>query len=64
MTIVDYRFDGICKVRDVEVLAAEVAKKAFNQIVAKLKDPALLEFAGMNLLRSSVIGTWIDSSQF
>ena len=37
-----------------EILPKDQATKIYNQIVAKIKDPALLEFLGYNMIRSSV----------
>ncbi|MFO0942665.1 MAG: VIT and VWA domain-containing protein [Pirellulales bacterium] len=50
----DFTFQGSAKEPATELLEAEKAKHAFQSIVAKLKDPALLEFAGYNMIRSSV----------
>lgn len=36
------------------LLKREEARQTYDAIVAKLRDPALLEFAGLNLIRSSV----------
>ncbi|UYV13788.1 MAG: VIT and VWA domain-containing protein [Phycisphaera sp.] len=41
--------DGIAK-----IMPADEARKIYNQIVASMKDPALLEFVGTSLVRSSV----------
>jgi Ca-activated chloride channel family protein len=41
--------DGIAK-----LMPADEARKIYNQIVASMKDPALLEFVGTSLVRSSV----------
>ncbi|MHC4142393.1 MAG: VIT domain-containing protein, partial [Planctomycetota bacterium] len=37
-----------------QVMAADEARRLYDAIVAKVRDPALLEFAGYNLIRSSV----------
>jgi len=37
-----------------EVLPADEARKIYQEIVAKLKDPALLEYVGSQLIRLSV----------
>ena len=50
--------DFVMKVGDqvlkAEVLPAEEAKKIYQEIVAQLKDPALLEYVGSQLIRLSV----------
>ncbi len=48
------RFSGSNEVSDTQLLEHEQARATFDAIVRKLKDPALLEFAGLNLIRSSV----------
>ena len=47
-------FDGVSSEPTARILPKEEARRIYNQIVAKLKDPALLEFVGYNLIRSSV----------
>ena len=37
-----------------KVLTKEEARRIYNEIVSKLRDPALLEFIGYNLIRTSV----------
>ena len=49
-----FEFSGNSKGASAELLTHAEAKTTFQSIVAKLKDPALLELAGMNLVRSSV----------
>jgi Ca-activated chloride channel family protein len=39
---------------DAELLPRDEARRIYDEIVGRLKDPALLEFAGMGALRSSV----------
>jgi len=41
--------DGIAK-----IMPADEARRIYNQIVSSMKDPALLEFVGTSLVRSSV----------
>ncbi len=43
-----------CFRADREILLADEARRLYEQIVNKVLDPALLEFAGYNLVRSSV----------
>jgi Ca-activated chloride channel family protein len=49
-----FTFEGAAKEPTAEVLPKGDAKSAYDSIVAKVRDPALLEFAGCNLVRSSV----------
>src|SRR4030065_642769 len=37
-----------------QVLAKEEARRIYQQLVSKIRDPALVEFIGYNLIRSSV----------
>lgn len=49
-----FAFEGAQAEPTAEVLARDVARRTYDQIVAKLRDPALLEFAGYQLIRTSV----------
>jgi len=49
-----FTFEGAGAEPSAELLPKDAAKSAYESIVAKVKDPALLEFAGYNLIRSSV----------
>jgi Ca-activated chloride channel family protein len=49
-----FTFSGAAKEPSAEVLPKHVATETYKAIVAKIRDPALLEFAGYNLIRSSV----------
>ncbi|MHC4428945.1 MAG: VIT domain-containing protein [Planctomycetota bacterium] len=49
-----FTFEGSASEPAVEVLAADEARRVYDGIVAKTMDPALLEFAGYGLIRSSV----------
>ena len=49
-----FTFEGAAAEPTAELLPKDAAKTAYESIVAKVKDPALLEFAGYNLIRSSV----------
>lgn len=49
-----FDFEGSGLEPSAKLLPAREARRIYDQIVAKLKDPALLEFAGFNLIRSSV----------
>ncbi|MCH9023593.1 MAG: hypothetical protein IID32_12655, partial [Planctomycetes bacterium] len=47
-------FQGSGKEPTAEILTSEEARRIYNSLVSKMRDPALLEFAGYNLIRSSV----------
>jgi Ca-activated chloride channel family protein len=49
-----FAFDGSASEPTAQVMAADEARRLYDAIVAKVRDPALLEFAGYNLIRSSV----------
>lgn len=49
-----FTFSGAAKEPTAEVLPKPAATETYKAIVAKLRDPALLEFVGYNLIRSSV----------
>ncbi len=49
-----FAFEGNSSEPAVELLPKEAAAATYNNLVAKIRDPALLEFAGYSLLRSSV----------
>ena len=49
-----FTFQGAGAEPSAQVLPAEEAIATYKAIVARVKDPALLEFAGYNLIRSSV----------
>lgn len=50
----DFMFEGPAAEPMVQILRADEARRVYDQIVAQMRDPALLEFAGYNLIRSSV----------
>lgn len=50
----EFNYGGISAMSKVEVLPADEARRIYNQIVARMRDPALLEFAGMQVIRSSI----------
>ena len=52
--IKSFTFQGEAKEQQTELLTKRDARSTFDSIVARLKDPALLEFAGFNLVRTSV----------
>ena len=49
-----FTFQGSAKEPTAEILPKEEAERIYNEIVSKLRDPALLEFIGCNLIRSCV----------
>jgi Ca-activated chloride channel homolog len=49
-----FMFDGMSSEAVARVMPREEARRLYDAIVAKVRDPALLEFAGFNLIRSSV----------
>ena len=49
-----FDFEGAATEPTAELLPASDARHTYDDIVRRLKDPALLEFAGYDLLRSSV----------
>ncbi|MBL7223589.1 MAG: hypothetical protein ISS72_07040, partial [Candidatus Brocadiae bacterium] len=49
-----FTFQGAAKEAVAQVLPKAEARKTYDAIVAKVRDPALLEFIGYNLVRSSV----------
>lgn len=50
----NFGFDGPSPEPTARLLPREEARRLYDQIVAKIRDPALLEFAGVNLVRSSL----------
>lgn len=49
-----FLFQGASAEPTAQVLRRDEARRLYDAIVAKVRDPALLEFAGYNLVRSSV----------
>jgi len=49
-----FAFDGASREPTARVLPVDEARRLYDRIVAQIRDPALLEFAGFNLIRSSV----------
>jgi Ca-activated chloride channel family protein len=49
-----FAYDGPHGQITAEVLPKDEAKKIYRQLVSKIRDPALVEFVGYNLIRSSV----------
>ncbi|MHC4220381.1 MAG: VIT and vWA domain-containing protein, partial [Planctomycetota bacterium] len=49
-----FSFEGSASEPTAQVMPADEARRLYDAIVSKVRDPALLEFAGYNLIRSSV----------
>jgi Ca-activated chloride channel family protein len=49
-----FTFQGAAKEPTAEILPRDSAREIYNAIVARIRDPALLEFVGYNAIRSSV----------
>jgi len=49
-----FTYEGAGEEGQAQVLTKEEARRIYDSLVAKIKDPALLEFVGYNLVRSSV----------
>ncbi|MCB9915866.1 MAG: VWA domain-containing protein [Planctomycetes bacterium] len=49
-----FEFEGSAAEPTARLLPRDEARRTYDEIVARVKDPALLEFAGANLVRSSV----------
>ncbi|MHC4744368.1 MAG: VIT domain-containing protein [Planctomycetota bacterium] len=49
-----FAYDGPGGMITAKVLEKEEARRIYNQLVSKIRDPALVEFIGYNLIRSSV----------
>ncbi len=56
-------FEGEAAEPTAKILRKEEARRIYNEIVAKLRDPALLEFVGYNLLRTSVFPVPANGTQ-
>jgi Ca-activated chloride channel family protein len=56
-------FQGNAKAPTAQILRKEEARRIYDSIVAQVRDPALLEFIGFNLIRSSVFPVEARSTQ-
>ncbi len=62
-TIRSFGFDGVSKEPNAKIMPKAEAEAIYRAIVNKLRDPALLEFAGYNLVRSSVFPIPANATQ-
>jgi Ca-activated chloride channel family protein len=58
-----FTFQGTASEPTAQVLPKDEARRTYDAIVAKVRDPALLEFAGCNLIRSSVFPVEANGTQ-
>jgi Ca-activated chloride channel family protein len=58
-----FLFDGPLREPSARLLPRDEARRTYDSIVAQIKDPALLEFAGFNLIRSSVFPVPANGTQ-
>jgi len=58
-----FDFEGKGSEPSAVILPKDEAKNTYNAIVARIKDPALLEFLGYNLIRSSVFPVDANGTQ-
>jgi Ca-activated chloride channel family protein len=49
-----FAYDGPGPMTSAKVLPIEEANRIYNQLVAQIRDPALVEFVGYNLIRTSI----------
>jgi Ca-activated chloride channel family protein len=58
-----FLFEGPAREPTARLLPRDEARRTYDSIVAQIKDPALLEFAGWNLIRSSVFPVPANGTQ-
>ena len=58
-----FDFEGSAKEPTAVILPKDEARKTYDNIVARVRDPALLEFIGYNLVRSSVFPVEANRAQ-
>ncbi|TAH39763.1 MAG: VWA domain-containing protein [Planctomycetota bacterium] len=61
--VTSFLFEGGAAEPTARILPRDEARRLYDEIVAKLRDPALLEFAGFNVLRSSVFPVPANGTQ-
>jgi Ca-activated chloride channel family protein len=59
----EFTFRGSSREASAQILRKEEARAVYDSIVAKTRDPALLEFIGYNLVRSSVFPIEANGTQ-
>lgn len=52
-TVHSFQYDGVGPEPTARILPRDEARRLYNAIVRKMRDPGLLEFAGYNLIRTS-----------
>ena len=59
-----FTYEGAGDEGQAKILPKEEARRIYNSLVAKIRDPALLEFIGYNLVRSSVFPVEANGTQW
>ena len=59
-----FTYEGAGNEGQAKILPKEEARRIYNSLVAKIRDPALLEFIGYNLVRSSVFPVEANGTQW
>ena len=59
-----FTYQGAGNEGQAKILPREEARRIYNSLVAKIRDPALLEFVGYNLVRSSVFPVEANGTQW
>jgi Ca-activated chloride channel homolog len=62
--IQSFTYEGAGNEGQAKILPKDEARRIYNSLVAKIRDPALLEFIGCNLVRSSVFPVEANSTQW
>ena len=62
-TVRQFRLDGLPDEGIAKVLTREEARRIYESIVRRTRDPGLVEFAGLNLIRSSVFPVPANGTQ-
>lgn len=62
-TIRSFQYDGTGPEPTAKILPKEDARRLYDSIVSKQKDPGLLEFAGLNVIKSSVFPIPANTTQ-
>ena len=59
-----FTYEGAGNEGQAEILPQEEARRIYDSLVSKIRDPALLEFVGYNLVRSSVFPVEANGTQW